>query len=80
MCVSFTNLIAHDASQGALTLSGDPPSDTAGSDLPGLGDHQVAGGVLLVVVVQDELGQQGRLPTASGSPDDHHGVVLYQRD
>lgn len=79
-CEFFTNLVSHQTTQGALALSGNPSGNAAGAYFARLGDHEVTRGILLAVVVQDELGQLGSFPTACGSTNDHHRVVLDQRD
>lgn len=71
-----TNLVPHQAAQGTPALCGNPAGDAGGCDFARLGDHDVARGVLLAVVVQDELGQLGGLAAACGSADYHHGVVF----
>lgn len=75
-----TDLIPHQTAQGALALCGNPSGDTGGSHSARLGDHNVARGVFLAIVVQDELRQLGGLATACGSADYHHRVVFYERN
>lgn len=73
-----THLVSHQTTQSALPLCCDPASNTAGTDFARLSDHNVAGGVFLVVMVQDVLWQLGGLAAACGSPDDHDRVVFYE--
>lgn len=77
MCVY---LIPHQAAEGTPALLGDPACDATGSDLAWLCDHHAAGGALLHVVIQNELGELGGLPTARCPPDYHHRVTLDQGD
>lgn len=76
----LTDLVSHQAAEGAPALRRHPPGDAAGADLARLGDHDVAELLPLPVVVQDELGQLGGLAAAGGAADDHHGVALDEGD
>lgn len=73
-----TYLISHQTTQSTLPLCGNPSSDTDGTNFAWLGDHNVAGGIFLIVVVQNILWQLGGLATACGSSNYQHRVVFYE--
>lgn len=70
--VNFSDLISHQTTQGALPLCGDPSSNTGGTNFARLGDNNVARGIFVIVVVQNELWKLGGLSTASGSTNYHY--------
>ena len=69
------HLVAHQSTQNPATLSADPAGDAAGPDLARLGDHDVAVGGALQVVVEDVLWELRALATARGAVYDHHGIA-----
>lgn len=73
-----TNLISHQTTQGTLPLCGNPSGNTGGPNFAWLGDHNVARGIFLIVVVQNVLWQLGGLATACGSSNDYYRVVFYE--
>ena len=75
-----SHLIAHQTTQGPGALSTDPPGDAAGPDLPRLGDHNVAVGRALEVMIQDILRELSTFTTTSGTVYDYHRITFYQRN
>lgn len=80
MACSRPHLIAHQTTERPGALFADPPGDAGGPYLPGLGDHNVAVGRALNVMVQDILWQLSAFATTRGTVYNHHRITFYQRN